>query len=94
MSKNTASADGGAMPAADHPDAALFALAQLFQVSAVERGQSIDDVGLAGLSRATARFHELAAHVARTPAKTSAGVRAKARVAAQVSPLPKDGGLD
>lgn len=28
MSKNTASADGGAMPAADHPDAALFALAR------------------------------------------------------------------
>jgi hypothetical protein len=74
----------------DADDSALFALAQLFHVSAVERGRSIDDIGLAGLSRATARFHELAAHVARTPALTAAGVRAKARVAAQAAAMPPD----
>ena len=42
MSKTTASAAGGAMPAADHPDAALFTLAEECIAAASERDETLD----------------------------------------------------
>ena len=50
MSKPTVSAAGGAMPAeghpADHPDAALFALAQECSAAASERQKTVDHLNL------------------------------------------------